>query len=94
MKVELEINEKELKEAIAKVCARKIYDENATTRLFGFRDHVRDAIKKEAEKMLTEMPETQKLIKKLLSDEKFLKECIKETMKAEAENILQELKDR
>jgi hypothetical protein len=94
MKVEVDIDIKDIKEAVAKVIARKIYDENATTRLFGFKDHVKEAIKKEADKMLTEMPETQKLMKKLLSDEKFIKECIKETMKDEAENVLRELKDR
>lgn len=92
MKVEVDVDVKEIKEAVAKVIARKIYDQNATTRLFGFRDHVKEAIKKEAEQIVATMPETQQYIKKLLKDEKFLKECIKEVVKEDAEEIFKEMK--
>ena len=93
MKVEVDVDIKDIKEAVAKVIARKIYDENATSRIFGFKDHTRDAIQKQAELIFAELPETKKEIKRLLSDKKFIKECAEKVVQDAVENYMLD-KDR
>ena len=90
MKIEIEVSDKEIIAAIARVYAEKLYA-NQMDRIFGLNDDIKTKIKEAARKQMMQMPEVKQYIEELLEDRKFLKKCIGETVKEKAEEILDEL---
>ena len=91
MELKIKVSEEDLIKAIATVYAEKLYDHQAD-RIFGMDRDVQELIKTEAKKIMLELPKTHKYIKKLMSDEKFVRKCIEERLKDVADDILSELK--
>jgi predicted house-cleaning noncanonical NTP pyrophosphatase (MazG superfamily) len=91
MELKIEVNNKDLVEAVARVYAEKLYA-NQMDRLFGLKTDIKELIKKKGRKMMIEMPATQKYIEQLLSDKKFLRECIEEILKEKTDDVLDALR--
>ena len=91
MELKIKVSDKDLIAAVARVYAEKLYD-NQADRIFGMDRNVQDVIKEEAKKIMLEMPKTTKFIKKLLSDEKFVRKCIEANLKEKTDDILAEMK--
>ena len=93
MKIEIEVNQKEFVDKIAKVYAELLYESRESKHWFGFKSEVAEAINKHALKIIESDDKYKREIKELLEDDEFVRRAISEKLQDEADDILREMRD-